>query len=295
MDKSQIEQVRSFNRAVTRRIGVLEQDYMSRGRPYGEARILFEAGLRDGVEVQTLRQMFKLDSGYLSRILRALEKEGLALLARNPEDGRRRELRLTPRGHQEFEGYDAASAELASALLERLAPMERSRLVAAMAEVERLLEAASIETAVEPADTADARACLGAYYDELAQRFEAGFDPEAVKNFDPAEMAPPKGWFVVARIDCKAVGCGALKVLEPGIGEIKRVWTSPDARGKGVARQIMDRLEQIAAEQGMRAVRLDTNRTLTEAQAFYLKRGYAEIAPYNDNVYADRWFEKGLG
>lgn len=295
MDKSQIEQVRSFNRAVTRRIGVLEQDYMSRGRPYGEARILFEAGLRDGVEVQMLRQMFRLDSGYLSRILRSLEKDGLALLARNPEDGRRRELRLTPRGHQEFEGYDAASVQLASALLERLAPMERSRLVAAMAEVERLLEVASIETAVEPADTADARACLGAYYDELAQRFEAGFDPEAVKNFDPAEMAPPKGWFVVARIDGGAVGCGALKVLEPGIGEIKRVWTSPDARGKGVARQIMDRLEQIAVEQGMRAVRLDTNRTLTEAQAFYLKRGYVEIARYNDNVYADRWFEKGLG
>lgn len=155
-----------------------------------------------------------------------------------------------------------------------------------------MLGVVRVDIALERADTEDARACLDFYYAELAERFEAGFDPDAVKNFDPAEMMPPKGWFVVARIDGEAVGCGALKILEPGVGEIKRVWTSASVRGQGVARAIMDRLEAIAAEQGMRAVRLDTNRALTEAQAFYLKRGYRQISRYNDNVYADQWFEK---
>lgn len=152
----------------------------------------------------------------------------------------------------------------------------------------------SLTIALEHADSADARFCLGAYYDELAQRFEAGFDPEAVKNFDPAEMAPPKGWFVIARLDGAAVGCGAMKRLDAQTGEIKRVWTSPLARGRGVAGKIMDQLEALAREQDMKAVRLDTNRALTEARAFYLKRGYVEIDRYNDNSYADFWFEKTL-
>lgn len=151
-----------------------------------------------------------------------------------------------------------------------------------------------VEVRIEAPESDAARACLQHYYDELGRRFDAGFDPDAVKNFDASEMRPPKGWFVIARIDGLAVGCGALKRLEPGIGEIKRVWTSPAARGQGVAGKIMDMLEQVAAQQGLHAVRLDTNRTLVEARAFYLKRGYYEIDRYNDNSYADFWFEKTL-
>lgn len=148
--------------------------------------------------------------------------------------------------------------------------------------------------ALEAADSADARRCLANYYAELQSRFEAGFDPDAVKNFDPAEMTPPKGYFVIARRDGEAVGCGALKVLEPGIGEIKRVWVSNAARGQGLAGKLMDRLESIAQNAGLTLLRLDTNRSLLEAHALYRKRGYHEIARYNDNPYADHWFEKRL-
>jgi ribosomal protein S18 acetylase RimI-like enzyme len=151
-----------------------------------------------------------------------------------------------------------------------------------------------IEIALEAADSAHARYCLSSYYVELESRFDTGFDPEAVKNFDPAEMTPPKGYFVVARRDGEAVGCGALKVLEPGIGEIKRVWVSNTARGQGLAGRLMDRLESIAQEAGLAVLRLDTNKTLVEAHALYRKRGYHEIARYNDNPYADHWFEKRL-
>lgn len=151
-----------------------------------------------------------------------------------------------------------------------------------------------MDISVEDPQSADGLYCLQSYYAELAARFDSGFDPDAVKNFDPAEMHPPKGWFVVALLDGRAAGCGALKRFEGGIGEIKRVWTDPSTRGRGIAGQIMDYLEMRARDEGMRAVRLDTNRTLTEAQAFYHKRGYREIARYNDNVYADHWFEKSL-
>lgn len=294
MDGTQISWVRSFNRAVTRRIGALEDSYLARGRPLGEARVIFEAGSRGGVDVRDLRARLGLDSGYMSRLLRSLEKQGLARLRRSASDGRVRELVLTPQGEAEFAAYDAESDRLAQSLLSGLGAGQRERLVAAMAEVERLLAAAAIKLRVEAADSADARRCLEGYYAELGRRFEAGFDPQAGNNFDIAEMTPPKGHFVVARMDGEAVGCGALKLLEPGIGEVKRVWTAPSARGCGVARKVMEALEGLARGAGLALVRLDTNRALTEAHALYRRLGYREIERYNDNPYADHWFEKRL-
>lgn len=294
MDGTQISRVRSFNRAVTRRIGALEDSYLARGRPLGEARVIFEAGSRGGVDVRDLRARLGLDSGYMSRLLRSLEKQGLARLRRSASDGRVRELVLTPQGEAEFAAYDAESDRLAQSLLSGLGAGQRERLVAAMADVERLLAAAAIELRVEAADSADARRCLEGYYAELGRRFEAGFDPQAGNNFDIAEMTPPKGHFVVARMDGEAVGCGALKLLEPGIGEVKRVWTAPSARGCGVARKVMEALEGLARGAGLALLRLDTNRSLTEAHALYRRLGYREIERYNDNPYADHWFEKRL-
>jgi GNAT superfamily N-acetyltransferase len=153
---------------------------------------------------------------------------------------------------------------------------------------------ASIEISIEPASSVDANWCLRQYQEELARRFDNGFDPSTGNSLDPADVTPPKGWFVVARRDGRPVGCGALKRLDDRTGEIKRVWVSDAARGARLATRIMDRLELIAAEAGFAKVLLDTNRALTEARAMYLKRGYGEIAAYNDNPYAHHWFEKAL-
>jgi len=143
-------------------------------------------------------------------------------------------------------------------------------------------------------DGEDARACVAAYFGELNARFERGFDPG--DGTDPAAgaMAPPHGAFAIAWLGDEAVGCGGFKTLEVGIGEVKRVWTSPRARGQGVARAIMAALETQARAMGLKALRLDTNRALIEAQTFYRGLGYRPIARYNDNPYADFWFEKVL-
>jgi GNAT superfamily N-acetyltransferase len=162
-----------------------------------------------------------------------------------------------------------------------------------MSEVERKSRAAAIEIAAEPSGSADALACLDAYFAELAARFDAGFDASASPS-PPEDYAPPHGAFVMARLDGRPVGIGALKALDAGAGEIKRVWTAPDARGLGVARRILHALEGAARQRGFALLRLDTNRTLIEAQAFYAGEGYREIPRYNDNPYADHWFEKRL-
>jgi len=294
MSRAEIDILRSFNRAVTRRIGALEDSYLARGRPLGEARLLFELGSSEGTDLRLLRDRLGLDSGYLSRLLRSLEKQGLIEVRRRAEDGRTREVLLTTKGRTEFAAYDRLSDELARSILSPLGPSQRDRLVSAAAEVERLLRASSVGVELEPADSADARHCLDQYFAELARRFEEGFEMARGGGADPADMTPPNGWFVVARLDGQAIGCGALKRLDDATGEIKRVWCDREARGLGVATRIMDRLETLAIDAGFAAVRLDTNRVLTEAHALYRKRGYVEIRRYNDNPYADYWFEKRI-
>ncbi len=291
MRPEDIQQVRRFNRLVTQRIGALQDSYLSRGRPLGEARLVFEIGGGEGCDLSALRQRLGLDSGYLSRLLRSLDSQKLVELRKAASDGRARSVSLTAKGRKEFAAYDALSEDAADSLLEPLDPARRERLVAAMGEVERLLRLAAIEIAVDAPDNADARWCLDQYFAELAVRFEEGFDP-GKGGHDPADMVPPAGWILVARLDGEPVGCGVLKRLDDDVGEIKRVWTAPTVRGLGVAGRLMDRLEALAREVGFGVVKLDTNKALSEAQAMYAKRGYTEIGRYNDNPYAHHWYEK---
>jgi DNA-binding MarR family transcriptional regulator/GNAT superfamily N-acetyltransferase len=293
MDESQLLQIRRFNRAVTQRVGALEVDYLHRGRPLAEARLLFEIG-DDGVDVRTLRSKLKLDSGYLSRLLQSLTTQDLIALAKGAGDGRRRRVSLTRKGNAERAAYDRLSDQLAASMLAPLDASEQSRLLTAMGEVERLIRAASVDIAAEGPDSADARRCLDAYFRELEARFENGFDAATDHSARAEAMTPPSGLFVIARLDGDPIGCGGFKRLDKATGEIKRVWTTPSARGMGVARRVLRTLEASALKAGLKTLRLDTNRVLTEAHALYRSEGYREIARFSDNPYAHHWFEKRL-
>jgi len=126
MPDTAIPQVRSFNRLVTQRVGALDDGYLARDRPLGEARVLWEIG-GDGCEVRVLRSRLGLDSGYLSRLLRSLEATQLVSVDRNESDGRVRTARLTTAGLAERELLDRRSDELARSLLEPLDGPRRER------------------------------------------------------------------------------------------------------------------------------------------------------------------------
>jgi GNAT superfamily N-acetyltransferase len=215
-------------------------------------------------------------------------------VAKGDGDARRRRVSLTRKGGAERAAYDKLSDNLAASMLEPLNASEQSRLLAAMGEVERLIRAASVKISADSPDGADARRCLDAYFRELAGRFESGFDADADGSASVVDMTPPSGLFVIARLDGEAVGCGGFKRVDKAAGEIKRIWTAPSARGMGVARRMLRALEAAAREAGVKTLRLDTNRALTEAHALYRSEGYREIARFNDNPYADHWFEKRL-
>jgi DNA-binding MarR family transcriptional regulator/GNAT superfamily N-acetyltransferase len=291
MDAEQVRRLRSFNRTVSQRIGALQDHFLDRDRPLGEARLLYEIG-RAGAEVRDLRARLELDSGYVSRLLRSLERQRLVQAQPAANDGRVRRVRLTRAGLREVRELDRRADALAKSVLAPLGVAQRDRLIAAMAEIERLMRASAVQITAEASDSAEARWCIGQYFRELAGRFETGFDPAKTIPANPDELTPPAGVVIVARLGGRPIGCGALKVKDRTIGEIKRMWVAADARGLGVGRRILETLETHAREFGVRTLRLETNRTLKEAQALYRKCGYLEVEPFNDEPYAHHWFEK---
>jgi DNA-binding MarR family transcriptional regulator/GNAT superfamily N-acetyltransferase len=292
MDVTMVGQVRHFNRTVTQRVGALNDAYLARTRQLGQARLLWEIAA-EGSEVRSLRSRLGLDSGYTSRLMRALQADGL-IVVEPAEDGRVRQVRLTPAGVAERAELDRLSDELATTILEPLSAAQRTRLVAAMVEVDKLLLASAVQTAVVDPRHPDARGCIQAYVDELARRFDGGFDPARSISADDDELTPPKGLLLTATLHGEAVGIGALKLHEDRQAEVKRMWVSPTVRGLGLGRRILTELETHARLHGVRLLRLETNRALAEAIALYRDAGYREVEAFSGETYAHHWFEKVL-
>jgi GNAT superfamily N-acetyltransferase/DNA-binding MarR family transcriptional regulator len=293
MDTSMVSQVRRFNRIVTQRVGALDDEFLARDRPLGQARLLWEIG-PDGAGLRSLRARLDLDSGYLSRLLRALEADGLITVDSGGPDGRVRTARLTSSGLAERAELDRRADGAAASILRPLSGSQRDRLVSAMAEVERLLVASAVEVSVrDPADPA-ARACVRAYIEELGRRFDAGFNPARSLPAADQEMSPPAGVFLVATLHSEAVGCGGLKFHDSAPAEVKRMWVAPAARGLGLGRRLLTELESHATAHGVTVLRLETNGSLAEAISLYRSSGYHEVAAFSDEPYAHHWFEKTL-
>lgn len=293
MSDAMVDQVRRFNRVVTERVGALNDHFLGRGRSLGEARLLWEIGL-DGCEVRLLRARLGLDSGYLSRLLRSLEAAGLVRVKAGAGDRRIRVASLTAAGRRERGALDERSDELAETLLAPLGLIQREQLVAAMGQVERLLISASVQiTAVDP-EHPDAQYCLAEYVAELNRRAERGFDPSVGATALPHEVRPPAGEFLVAYLHSEAVGCGAVKHHADAPTEIKRMWLAPSARGLGLGRRLLETLEGCALAAGARVARIETSAALVEALSLYRSTGWVEVPAFNDEPFADHWFEKAM-
>lgn len=293
MDESALAQVRAFNRTVTHRIGALHDEYLGRKRPLGASRVLWELD-EEGTEVRTLRTRLDLDSGYLSRLLRSLEREGVVVVQADPQDQRVRIVRLTETGRTERDLLDHRSDELARSLLQPLSAKQRQQLIRSMGTVERLLTAGLVQVAVEDPSTADARSCLSQYAQELDDRFPTGFDAARSISADAEELTEPAGLLLVARLHGDPVGCGALKLRGTEPAQIKRMWVAPAARGLGIGRRILAELERQARRHHVTVLRLETNENLSEAISLYRSDGYREVEAFNEEPYAHHWFEKRL-
>lgn len=289
-----IARVRSFNRLVAQTIGALQDHYLGLDRPLREARLIFEIGT-GGAEVKDLRSRLGLDSGYLSRLLRSLERQGLTTTPPARHDRRIRRTKLTRAGIAELSELNRRSDHAAQSILEPLSEAQRTVLIEAMTEVERLLSASAVTIGEESALSRDAQYCLGEYFRELSLRFESGFDPARSLAPSASEFVPPHGAFLIMRLNGKPIGCGAFKRMPADAAYLKRMWVASGARGLGLGRRLLQALEDRARSMGCRKALLETNKSLVEARQLYKSCGYREVARFNDEPYAHHWFEKSLG
>lgn len=291
MDSLATARFRRFARAVTAEVGALDTSFLGRGRPLGAARVLNAIGA-GRAEVGEIRAYLGLDSGLMSRLLRGLEEEGLVTTAPHPADARRRVASLTEAGRREFEAYEALSDARAVALLERASHADD--LLRAMDRVALVLGQEAIAIQETDPTSEPARACLAAYYAELAARFAGGFDVALSCDPEAVDMVRPRGAFLMAVADGVPVGCVGLKGRGGPVAEIKRLWVDPAARGLGLAKRLMQAAESAARGLGIRTLRLDTNSALSEAMTLYRRSGWVEIDRFNDDPYPDHFFEKAL-
>ncbi|MFC5730310.1 MULTISPECIES: bifunctional helix-turn-helix transcriptional regulator/GNAT family N-acetyltransferase [Nocardioides] len=284
--------LRGFNRTYTQRIGVLDESFLGTGRALAVSRLLFEIGSRHHTTVRDLREQLGLDSGHVARMLRSLEGEGLVETAPDPDDGRRRLVRLTQDGRKAWRELDERSEALAAQLVDPLTTRQQERLAEALATADLLVRAATVQLReVAPGDPV-AREATARYFDELDERFPAGFDPGGPEEPQPGTTS------VVATSDGRPVAHGGLRPLpdlDHVTAEVKRMWVDPGWRGAGLGARMLRHLEALARDRGFTRVVLDTNDSLLEAIALYERAGYRRIGRYNDNPYARAWFEKGLG
>lgn len=276
--------LRRFNRTYTQRIGALDESFLGTGRPLNVSRLLFEIG-PTGAAVRDLRDRLDLDSGYLARMLRRLTGDGLVDVHPDPADRRRRVVTLTPAGERAWHDLDDRSEELAARLVAPLTDRQRARLTEALGTADLLVRAATISLReVAPTEPA-AREAAGRYFAELDRRFPHGFDPGEPDH---------AGRFLLATSAGAPIAYGGVRHLSARTGEIKRMWVDDGWRGAGLGSRMLRELESLARRLGHRRVVLDTNGTLLEAIAMYERAGYTRIERYNDNPYAEAWFEKRL-
>ncbi len=286
-----VSRVRRFNRAVTREAGALDSSFLGRGRPLGAARVLNAIG-QGRTDVADIRWYLDLDSGLMSRLLRALEDEGLVVTMPHRDDARRRIAKLTSTGRREFNAYEAISNSRAELLLGRYSNAQA--LLAAMDLIATAFGRGNIGIdAVNPAGK-EAQYCLGEYYGELARRFKSGFEVSLSRDPNATDMILPRGTFLVAMSDGLPIGCVGLKGTGGELAEVKRLWVAPSARGLGLGRRLMDCVEDAARNIALKILRLDTNSALPEALKLYRSTGWTEIDRFNDDPYPDVFFEKRL-
>ena len=292
MDRGVIERVRAFSRTVADRTGTVSDRFLGLRRPMVESRILWEIG-PDGIEIRDLRSRMGLDSGYLTRVLQSLARQRLVSVQTDRHDRRVRRVRLTKSGRAEVAEIDRLSDGVARELVEPLNASQRERLVTAMDEVRRLLQAPAVRVDMADPHSSDAQWCLQQYFAELRVRFEDGFDPGR-DPADESDLVPPAGALFVARLHGRPVGCAAIRFHAGEPPQIKRMWVARTARGAGIGKRLLAVLERYARDAGAKRVRLQTNRALTEAIQLYRSSSYKEVEPFNDVPYAHHFFEKRL-
>ena len=288
-----IAAVRRFNRFYTRRIGVLQEGLGLSAFSLTEARILYELSARGRTTARTLSEDLGIDAGYLSRLVRRFDEQGLVVRTPSNDDARQIILSLTPRGEAAFAKLDATTCAEIGAVLRELPHTDQARLTEAMATIERILSAepsAPGAYSLRPHRPGDMgwivhrQAVLYAQeygwnqeYEALISRIVADF----LDRFDPARE---RCW--IAEQEGAIVG-SVFVVAHPerdDVAKLRLLYVEPTARGLGLGKRLVEECTRFAREAGYGTLTLWTNSVLVSARRLYEAEGYrlVEESPHRN-------------
>jgi DNA-binding MarR family transcriptional regulator/GNAT superfamily N-acetyltransferase len=286
-----VKAVRGFNRFYTSRIGVLDP-YLGSDFSLTEVRVFYELAHRDQPTASELARDLRLDAGYLSRILRRFESHQWLQRVPSPADARQSLLKLTARGHEVFAPLQQKSRDEAAALLAPLEPVQRERLIAAMREVQRLLDAPAPRPRTivlrdpKPGDFGWVVEKHGELYASewgYTVEFEAlvaSIVAKFVEKFDPRWE---KAW--IAEVDGERAGSVFLVRQSATVAKLRLLILSPQARGLGLGARLTDECIAFARAKGYRKLVLWTQSHLSAARRIYESRGFRKVKSERNDAF----------
>lgn len=294
-----VEAVRRFNRFYTKAIGVLPEGHLSSPFSLAQARILYELAHRTRPTATEIGSALRLDPGYMSRILRRFERDGLITGTRAKRDGRQTLLSLTRKGKTTFAALENRARADVTAILRHLPVQDQERIVDAMQTIERLLSTPSQsapEVRLRPPRPGDLGWVIerhGAIYAEeygwsadfetLVARIVADF----AEHVDPARE---RCW--IAERDGQRAGCVFLVKKSKSVAKLRLLLVESSARGLGIGKRLVDECTRFARSTGYRKIVLWTNSILKEARGIYEKAGYVLVATEHQHIFGhDLTFE----
>jgi DNA-binding MarR family transcriptional regulator/GNAT superfamily N-acetyltransferase len=282
---SRIAAVRRFNRFYTRQIGVLRKKFLNSPYSLGEARVLYEIASGHSLTATDIGRALDLDAGYLSRVLRNFEKRGLVRRTASATDARQSHLRLSPRGREAYGPLEQGSQRDTGTMLDKLAPADQARLIAAMQTIESLLGGEEPAT-TPPHPTYRLRAPVPGDFGWIVKRnaeiyaeeygWTAPFEgvcsqivADFVNKFDPKRE---RCW--IAEVEGENVGSIMLAKESDDTARVRLLLLDPKARGLGIGARLVDECIRFARRAGYKKITLWTHSVLTAARHIYQKAGF---------------------
>jgi DNA-binding MarR family transcriptional regulator/N-acetylglutamate synthase-like GNAT family acetyltransferase len=283
------EAVRAFNRFYTRRIGAVQEGYLQSRFSLTEARVLYELAHADGLTASQIGTALELDAGYLSRMLRSFEQDGL--LTRGPSEADKRQtiLALTASGRAAFAPLDQRSRQQIDAMLSALPEPAQDAVVGGMQAIRRLLSERTRQDwttrSPAPGDIGWVIERHGALYAAeygFDHRFEVLVAQVAATFLTAHDPARERAW--IAHSDGVRLGSVFLVRKTDDIGKLRLLLVEPSSRGLGVGRTLVRDCIEFAREAGYRRLTLWTNDILLAARNIYRAAGFHLVssAPHSD-------------
>jgi DNA-binding MarR family transcriptional regulator/GNAT superfamily N-acetyltransferase len=277
--------VRRFSRFYTRHLGVLEEGLLGSRYPLTEARVIYELGRSGATTASALGRALDLDPGYLSRIVKRFEQDGLITRRVSDTDARQSRIELTAAGASAFAELDQGSRRQIARWLEPIDGASRRRLTSAMATVENLLDIKrrrGPRVELRPSRAGDMGWIVQRHGELYAaeygwdERFEALVARVVADFIERHEPARERAW--LAELDGERLGSVLLvRSAEAGEAKLRLLLVEPQARGLGLGKRLVGECVAFARAAGYRRVVLWTNSILVAARTIYQRHGFELI------------------